>query len=756
MMSKKGLAVLQVWVLMVGVFAFGFVSGDDASDARYLQYRKGGGTLSYGDWNDNFGGGLLNSATDDQPTGGTATGVGASVGASYLLTKSGGDPGAFAPDIKDLAGLTTEEEAVDKALGDFFGDIDAAEDALTKTDSTFGYTGEILKHPDSTLSGVFKITPGSGASALASGVQWAAVAYFAGSMIGGALGMSDDNSEALGFSLAAGLGAYKALSTLNPAAGSVFAEGGALSWVGAANPALVGLGIGVVVFALMYKDTETKIVTFECMPWQAPSGGDSCEVCNDDDLACSEYKCRSLGANCEIVNEGTEEEKCVNVNPKDTNPPVISPDESELTAGHEYKNVRLSPPGPGFEIVDVASTDGCIKAFTPLRFGLTTDEPAQCKIDFNSTTKFDDMVAYFGGSNLYLYNHSETFSLPGVEDFEGSGFVLENGKDLTFFIRCKDKNGNENTAEYAVDLCIDPTPDSTAPKIEATSVVNGGCVAEEQDSAEVVFYTNEPSDCKWDFEDRDYDLMNNDMICSNQLWQANAAQLFPCTADLTGISRTGASYYVRCKDQPGKLDADRNENRQSYEFSLRGSTGLVLKNLKPNETIFGGVSPAPIELYAETLFGCDEGKATCAWSADGNNYIQFFDTDNIDGIHTQRLDLTEGEHEYFVRCVDGGGNVVENSTTFNIDIDRNAPVIARAYEEGQMLKIVTVRDSECSYTYNDCDFTFDEGTVMPYANSTNHVAEWDKTKTYYIKCRDEFRNEDASCSIVVRPSTNFL
>jgi len=69
-----------------------------------------------------------------------------------------------------------------------------------------------------------------------------------------------------------------------------------------------------------------------------------------------------------------------------------------------------------------------------------------------------------------------------------------------------------------------------------------------------------------------------------------------------------------------------------------------------------------------------------------------------------------------------------------------------------MLKIVTVRDSECSYTFDNCDFTVAEGTQMPYANSTSHVADWNNEKTYYIKCTDKFTGEDAGCSMIVKPS----
>ncbi len=589
---------------------------------------------------------------------------------------------------------------------------------------------------------------GSGIDALLTGLQWAGIAYMAGMLIGGLFGMSETNTRALSTSLAAGFGSYKALSVWKT---------GKIPFL-SNNPVLSGFLIGGIIFVVMYKDVEVEVVTFDCLDWQAPTGGNDCEICNDDNLPCSEYRCKALGQNCEIVNKGTNEERCVNVNPRDVVPPVVRPWTEALSAGHSYVNVRASPPGPGFGIVNLNSSDGCLKAFTPLEFGLIADEPAQCKIDFEHSESFDEMSAYVGGSNLFAYNHTERFSLPSAEAIKNSSLVLENGKDLIFFIRCQDKNGNANEAEYAVKLCVDPTPDNTAPKIEATSVINGGCVAENVNSAVVEFYTNEPADCRWSVDDQDYDNMINGMSCAGALYQANAAQLFSCVANLTGISRTESIYYIRCKDRPGDVEVNRNEMKQSFVFSLIGSTGLKMKNLRPNETIFGGVSPAPVELYVETLFGCNNGRAVCQYSSTGDidDYIMFYDTDSVDGIHTQKLSLTAGKHEYFVKCVDEGGNLVEDSVVFDLDIDTSAPVVARIYEEDRMLKIVTVRNSECAYSLDNCDFSFDEGTKMPYANSTVHVVEWNNQKTYYIKCRDAFRNEDADCSVVVKPSRNFL
>ena len=129
------------------------------------------------------------------------------------------------------------------------------------------------------------------------------------------------------------------------------------------------------------------------------------------------------------------------------------------------------------------------------------------------------------------------------------------------------------------------------------------------------------------------------------------------------ISRDETNFFIRCKDHKDKPEADRNEMKQSYPFSLRGSTELKILNLQPNGTIYGSVNPAPVELYTETLFGCDEGKAICYYSSDGDDgdYNMFFDTNTDDGIHTQRLDLGDGGHKYYYKCIDSGGNILDRN-----------------------------------------------------------------------------------------------
>jgi hypothetical protein len=575
--------------------------------------------------------------------------------------------------------------------------------------------------------------------------MWGGVMFGAGMAVSSVMGANERQIEAI--SIAAGVGAFSAKIIQG------YLGTGPIATIG------IGIGIGLFTYWLLYEDIKYEAVTFQCMPWQAPIGATSsiCEICNEEGKPCSEYRCKSLGQTCELVNAGTSQEMCINVNPKDVGPPRITPNDQELTLGYRYTEKTEFPPGPGIQIVKQDSDNPCIEAFSPLRFGINTSEPSQCKIDFNSTTSFDAMFSYMGRSNLFKYVHYEQLVLPYAQDMTNSSLQLRNGQDLTLYIRCQDKLGNTNEAEYSVSFCVDPSPDTTPPMIKLTSIENEGCIPATTDSAMVEFYVNEPSQCKWSRDDQAYELMKGNMVCADKLFQMNSMQLYTCRANLTGITRDLTDFYVRCQDQQNKPINDRNTNEESVRFSLRGSNQLKLNAILPNETILGGISPLPVDLEVRTLFGCENGKANCYFSHNGieGDYILFAETNNVEGIHTQRLYLPGGEHEYFVKCVDSGGNLIVDSTKFFLDIDTSSPIIARIYNDKGQLKIVTLRDSECSYSFNNCDFLFEEGMNMPKDDSKVHFAEWNHEKTYYVKCRDKYRDLTADCSAIIKPMKFF-
>jgi len=134
-----------------------------------------------------------------------------------------------------------------------------------------------------------------------------------------------DNGGIAGF--LAGFGgtmAYNVMANTNNAygglgkfVGKTFGKGGL-----GLGPGAFGIVTGIIIFLFIYEKKSTKLVEFNCLPFQPPIGGEDCEKCNEFEQ-CSEYSCRSLGQACQLLNAGTGKESCDWVNPHDVNSPKI-------------------------------------------------------------------------------------------------------------------------------------------------------------------------------------------------------------------------------------------------------------------------------------------------------------------------------------------------------------------------------------------------------------------------------------------------
>ncbi len=533
------------------------------------------------------------------------------------------------------------------------------------------------------------------------------------------------------------------------------------------TPHAAGIVAAIIVFGLMDQGESKKVVNFKCNPWEAPTGGSDCEKCNDGLYPCTEYRCKSLGQACELLNPGTGEEACVWVNPKDVNSPIIETWDKVLTKDHKYDpNTAIRPPDRGVKILYEKSNDGCIKAFTPLSFGITLNEPAQCKIDYNRTAKYEDMNYYFGGSNIYKYNHTQVMRLPGPDAVNAEAPELKNDGNYNLYVRCQDANGNSNDDLFVFSFCVERGPDVTPPKIEGTSISNGMPIQYGLNQTKLEVYVNEPSECKWSKTDQDYEAMEHSFDCASHVYEMNNLMLYKCEGILTDLEdRKDNVFYFRCKDQPwltGEKQVDRNVNVESYKFILKGTQPLNIVNVKPNETITGYSTLATVNLEVETEAGYNLGDSWCSYycisvgeeaSVSEDRWIQMFETGT--NIHKQRLDLPADEYICEFQCVDLGGNAAYSNTTFKVEIDEEAPKVVRVYQDSGKLKIITDEKSICSYSTNkekECSFDIDEGTNMPYANSKEHFADWEEGKTYYVKCKDSNERQPLpnECSIVVR------
>lgn len=685
--------------------------------------------------------------------GKTATVNGQTVPISDAL----GDPARFG--LTDGSSLTPEG-------------IQFANDAGIKN-PTLTSTGAIADAGNSYSYSLFgyQITSNFFLGHLIEGATWAIAVVGAVQLVGGLAGLDPQLTNTLSIAAASGIIGGKAIFGLfGQSTPGLSGSGGILTQtLSPLQAGLIGVGVAAVVFVLLYKEEKKQVVTLQCMPWEAPLGGSQCEKCNGDPLKpCSEYRCKSLGQACDLVNKGTPEERCVWVAKGDVSSATIQPLADSLKPANQglrfIPDSTIRPPNRGVTIVSNRA-GGCIAPYSPLEFGISTNEPTQCKIDTirpNGTTGFDSMQFYFGDSNYYQYNHTQAMRLPAPEALaaESEGLQLENDGLFNYFVRCRDANGNENVDDFVINFCVDPSPDTTPPVIESTSILAGSPVTFGSQNVSLNVFVNEPAQCKWSLQDKNYDDMENTMQCATKVYQQNADQVYPCTANLRGIKdREVNTYYFRCKDQPQKAENERNVNSESYTFMLRGSQPLTILKTAPNGTITGSTDLISLNLTVETSNGADDGKAICYFSPTGREgtFVSMFSSNSFK--HSQLLTLASGSYTYYLRCVDAGGNAAESKTSFTVVADRSAPIVTRVYREGtDALKVVTNEDAECVYSTTSCNYNFEEGLKFIYNPATvknQHFTRWESNKVYYIKCKDGYNNQPgpAMCSIVASATT---
>ncbi|MCX8159069.1 MAG: hypothetical protein N3D20_02155 [Candidatus Pacearchaeota archaeon] len=600
---------------------------------------------------------------------------------------------------------------------------------------------------------------------LGEGLLWGATVFGTSFMIANAVGAKKGESLAISSALAAGVLAYKI--TLGIAEAKKIGQ--TALW-GLTKAQVVGIGIGVavaaIVFALMYKEEYKKKISFTCLPYEPPVGGKDCEKCNADKFKpCSEYRCRSLGQACQLLNKGTADEKCAWVNPKDVTSPIITAAEETLyPIGLRYAPLGAIRPGArGVKIVNDKTSTKCLAPFTPLKFGIRTNEPTQCKIDYEHPNSYENMSFYFGETNLYDYNHTQELKLPGPDVFDETkgetAPIIKNDGTMTFYVRCRDANGNYNVDEFVIEFCVDKGPDTTPPIIQDSSIGTNNYVSYKVDNVPIEIYVNEPAECRWSKESKPYENMENSMNCARTAREINAIMSYTCAGNLSGIKdKENNKFYFRCKDQPEKPENERNVMVQSYELNLKGTIPLTIESIGPNGIITGATSIVDVDLEVITGDGAEEGKAICYFSPTENerDFVQMFETNSYK--HKQRLSLASGVYRYYVTCVDAGGNSAKNSTMFEIFVDKDAPKVTRVYkEEGTGIKITTNENAECRYSLSDCNFNIVEGIPLVYSNPNIkwiQYVEWKPNVIYYIKCIDEYGNEPNpnECTIEIKAS----
>lgn len=483
-----------------------------------------------------------------------------------------------------------------------------------------------------------------------------------------------------------------------------------------------------------FKAKKTVIdVAFICKPALPPIGGENCELCNSDERPCTEYRCKSLGASCELVNKGTGEEACVSIENDGRSPLIV--DVKAKTEGYKVEKESI---GRLIRKAKIRKDSGeCADAFNRVEIEFKTDKFAICKLDTSSNVEFDEMT--FSIDDFYRKKH--ILEIPTGIAVEGTeGINVPPQTEQNFFIKCSDTNGNKIPIDFTLNICTSTGPDLTPPRIERISPTNKEVLPSTTTEKLVKIWTNEPAECKWDKQDLSYEEMQNEFDCNNDLLDVES-EGWQCSSKLP-LTREENVFYFRCKDQPGKEEEKRNENRESYEYILRVSNELVISSTNPEdgEVIEAGPAGAQIELEVSTEGGFDEGRAACRYSSDNFKVNEHFFTITGENTHKTKITLKESK-TIFVRCTDKIGNEARKEIRIEVKIDNKAPIITRIFEDSGSLFVITDEDATCRYS-NEPAFLFDEGKAMPDDNSKIHAVSLNELQNkMYVKCRDKFENE---------------
>ncbi|MFH1586149.1 MAG: hypothetical protein ABIB79_05260 [archaeon] len=517
---------------------------------------------------------------------------------------------------------------------------------------------------------------------------------------------------------------------------------------------VIAAAVMVYIVLIGWGETEERHIRFECLPWEAPSGGADCSKCNEDPLKpCSNYRCESLGQACKLLNENTENPSCEAITPE-SNPPVITPGEI-LDEGYRFQNSETKK-------VEIRKlNDECIQEWTPIIFTLETNEFAQCKYDFSNVDTYDELSMFPLEGTVYGINHTLGINMPGIDSLEVyniTGDIREWYADTNLYVRCQDYHGNFNLDPYVVNFCVNSGPDTTPARINTYSPRNGGYLKYRTTDFPAAVYLNEPAECKYDVSpSKPYDEMANTMQCETSLTKPGAYG-WACNTTLPLINGEN-KFYIKCKDKPWvqtqtEIDEylERNTNTEDFIYTLIVTdTELLIDSTYPSGDLESGFEPTTIDLEVKTSGGAEAGKSTCHYEWAGN-WIQFF-PDTFSSYHKQSgLNLLGGSYEIRIKCEDIAGNIAYSNATFKIEIDNSPPIITRAFKDGGSLRLITDEEAKCYYDFSRCSFNTANASSMTTALSKFHSANWQAGKTYHIKCADIWENKNSGCAIIVRPS----
>ncbi len=487
----------------------------------------------------------------------------------------------------------------------------------------------------------------------------------------------------------------------------------------------------------------------DCVPWEAPGGSEDCAKCGSDGLPCSEYRCKALGDGCSFKTaDGVGH--CVSSGDKAA--PVI-----------ELKSI--TPPSP-------------IPPYSAVQIEISTNKLAQCKFNVgNAAGKYEEMKYDFG--NGYTTSHTTTLYVPGQKAAKSKNAtqysIISDDGNYSLYVRCKDVSGNWNLDAKQIQFEVMLTPETTILDPKSFNPVSGSKIIFNTTEKSISFRTDEPVECKWGEEDKNFSEMENSFNCNSEVTAGGIINGYGCNGILNNITlnlELQSKYYIRCKDHPeyanetiliNNVSYSKNTMDHSVAYILKPSEKLSIARISPSGQIIMGAANISLQIEVATTGGVFDGKSICYWkhsnetSAFGVGYYKFSNTDSFE--HSQTItNPSVGNNFIEVRCEDSIGNAEYSNATFNLQIDTIPPSLLRLYstentDQPDKLIIKTIEDAICYFSFDKaqkCAFSYINATQMDGAEKM-HTAGWKYDTTYYIKCQDYRGNENiGNCAALIR------
>ncbi|RME55051.1 hypothetical protein D6777_01725 [Candidatus Woesearchaeota archaeon] len=514
-----------------------------------------------------------------------------------------------------------------------------------------------------------------------------------------------------------GMVAYVAILEAIAAPVLVSASIPVIGWVIAA----IGVIIAALTIAFTWPETEDRTVTVTCQPWQPPPGGDDCSKCDENPMKpCSEYRCRSLGANCRFIaeNEGTGRETCINANPKDVEKPVIKPHPESLKVVSKRNDITqqytISSTPSGYKI------NPEVPAFSKVSFGIQTNEPSQCYY----TTEFKDKYLFTD----YTSPMPDTF-YDSVHNITYNN--LQPDTEYKFYIACRDSQPNPKDDEYVTPYIIefktDNSPDLDVPYIVSTYLPKNNKIAHNKNSTPIMVYVDEVSefDCKISTHDQDYELMETEMGCAQNPPESLYSSYNYCAA-LVNVSEGANTYYIRCQDHP--VNSEPNTNTESYVVQFEKTPPLEIIAKGPS----GELYDKNITMFVQVSGGAD-GTASCTYDSD--KVSGAFGVTNTSKNENVFTDLPPGQYNFNIRCTDYVENVALTEINFTSIRDYDAPFVTSLKKSGDNIIVKLNEPATCEYM--NSSFVFGQGKTSAI-NSDIHSLSGEGS--YTLICKDLFDN----------------